>query len=112
MSVEPFTVKKPVKEAYAMTTGLGLYNFFLNGEKVGKDEMTPGWTSYRRHLLYQTYEITDFLKEGDNVAGAMLAPGWYKGVMGLTKARTITEIRLDLPWNFESVMKMEVRSRS
>ena len=82
-----FTVKKPVKEAYAMTTGLGLYNFFLNGEKVGKDEMTPGWTSYRRHLLYQTYEITDFLKEGDNVAGAMLAPGWYKGVMGLTKAR-------------------------
>ena len=82
-----FTVKKPVKEAYAMTTGLGLYNFFLNGEKVGKDEMTPGWTSYRRHLLYQTYEITDLLKEGDNVAGAMLAPGWYKGVMGLTKAR-------------------------
>lgn len=30
-----FIVEKPVKEAYAMTTGLGLYNFFLNGEKVG-----------------------------------------------------------------------------
>lgn len=82
-----FTVKKPVKAAYAMTTALGLYNFFLNGEKVGKDEMTPGWTSYRRHLLYQTYEVTDLLKEGCNVAGAMLAAGWYKGVMGLTKAR-------------------------
>ena len=82
-----FTVKKPVKEAYAMTTALGLYQFFLNGEKVGKDEMTPGWTSYRRHLLYQTYEVTDLLKEGYNVAGAMLAAGWYKGVMGLTKAR-------------------------
>lgn len=82
-----FIVEKPVKEAYAMTTGLGLYNFFLNGEKVGNDEMTPGWTSYCRHLLYQTYEVTDLLREGCNVEGAMLAPGWYKGVMGLTKAR-------------------------
>lgn len=82
-----FKVEKPVKEAYALTTGLGLYNFFLNGEKVGEDEMTPGWTSYQRHLLYQTYEVTDALKEGVNVAGAMLAAGWYKGVMGLTKAR-------------------------
>lgn len=80
-------VKKPLKEAYACTTALGLYNFFLNGKKVGEDEMTPGWTSYRRHLLYQTYEVTDCLKEGENMAGAMLGPGWYKGVMGLTKAR-------------------------
>ena len=80
-------VKKPLKEAYAVTTALGLYNFFLNGKKVGDDEMTPGWTSYQRHLLYQTYEVTEYLKEGVNCAGAMLAAGWYKGVMGLTKAR-------------------------
>ena len=82
-----FTIKKEVKEAYAYTTALGLYNFFLNGEKVGTDEMTPGWTSYQRHLLYQTYDIKDYLKVGENGAGAMLAAGWYKGVMGLTKAR-------------------------
>lgn len=80
-------VKKPLKEAYAVTTALGLYHFFLNGEKVGEDEMAPGWTSYRKHLLYQTYEVTEYLKEGYNTAGAMLAAGWYKGVMGLTKAR-------------------------
>lgn len=82
-----FQVRKPVREAFALTTGLGLYNFFLNGRKVGEDEMTPGWTSYRRHLLYQTYEVTEALREGGNTAGAMLAAGWYKGVMGLTKAR-------------------------
>ena len=80
-------IEKPVKEAFACTTALGLYNFFLNGKKVGKDEMTPGWTSYRRHLLYQTYDVTEYLVQGENVAGAMLAAGWYKGVMGLTKAR-------------------------
>ena len=82
-----FTVRKKVKAAYAFTTALGLYNFYLNGEKVGNDEMTPGWTSYRRHLMYQTYDITHLLKPGVNVAGAMLGAGWFKGVMGLTKAR-------------------------
>lgn len=82
-----FQIKEKVKEAYAYTTALGLYNFYINGKKAGEDEMTPGWTSYRRHLLYQTYEVTDLLKEGANVAGAMLGAGWYKGVMGLTRAR-------------------------
>lgn len=82
-----FRVKGKVREAYAFTTALGLYNFYLNGEKVGEDEMTPGWTSYRRHLLYQTYDVASALKEGINVAGAMLGAGWYKGIMGLTRAR-------------------------
>lgn len=82
-----FMVKEKVKEAYAFTTALGLYNFYLNGIKVGSDEMTPGWTSYLRHLLYQTYDVTEHIKEGTNVAGAMIGAGWYKGVMGLTKAR-------------------------
>ena len=82
-----FSVRKKVKAAYAFTTALGLYNFYLNGQKVGEDEMTPGWTSYRKHLLYQTYDITRLLKQGVNTAGAMLGAGWFKGVMGLTKAR-------------------------
>ena len=56
-----FEIKKEVKEAYAFTTALGLYQFYLNGRKVGEDEMTPGWTSYRRHLLYQTYDVTEYL---------------------------------------------------
>ena len=82
-----FALKKAVKSAYAFTTALGLYNFYLNGSKVGDDEMTPGWTSYRKNLLYQTYDVARYLKPGVNVAGAMLGAGWYKGVMGLTKAR-------------------------
>ncbi len=82
-----FTVKGKVKEAYAFTTALGLYQFYLNGEKVGTDEMTPGFTSYKKHLLYQTYEVTQLLKEGQNAAGASLGAGWYKGVMGFIGAR-------------------------
>ena len=82
-----FSVGKGLTEAYAFTTALGLYQFYLNGSKVGTDEMTPGWTSYRRHLLYQTYDVTGCLKEGINTAGAMVGAGGYTGVMGLTRSR-------------------------
>lgn len=82
-----FTVKPGLRAAYACTTALGLYNVYLNGQKVSTDEMTPGWTSYNRRLLYQTYEVTDMLHPGLNMAGAMLGAGWYKGVMGLTRSR-------------------------
>ncbi|MDY3918028.1 MAG: family 78 glycoside hydrolase catalytic domain [Candidatus Limivivens sp.] len=82
-----FRVTKPVKNAYVCATALGLYHLYLNGQKVGKDEMTPGWTSYHKHLCYQTYEITELLKEGENAVGAMLGAGWYKGMMGFLHAR-------------------------
>ncbi len=82
-----FRVRGKIRAAYACTTALGLYYFYLNGRKVGKDEMTPGWTSYKKHLCYQTYDVTEYVKEGYNAAGAMLGAGWYRGAMGLTKAR-------------------------
>lgn len=82
-----FELKKKVKNAYAYVTALGLYNFYLNGKKVGNDELTPGWTSYNRNLLYQSYEVTKYLEKGTNCSGAILGAGWFKGVMGLTKAR-------------------------
>ena len=82
-----FAVRPGIRVAYACTTALGLYNFYLNGTKVSTDEMTPGWTSYNRRLLYQTYDVTALLHPGTNRAGAMLGAGWYKGVMGLTRAR-------------------------
>lgn len=73
--------------AYVCATGLGLYRFFVNGEKAGEDEMTPGWTSYHKHLCCQTYDVTGLLKEGENVLEAMLGAGWYKGKMGFLLRR-------------------------
>ncbi|WP_069998640.1 alpha-L-rhamnosidase [Cellulosilyticum sp. I15G10I2] len=82
-----FQVKGKVKEAYAFTTALGLYKLYLNGKKIGIDELTPGWTSYNKRLLYQTYDITDSLQEGENAIGAEVGAGWYKGVMGFELQR-------------------------
>ncbi|WP_099469739.1 alpha-L-rhamnosidase [Konateibacter massiliensis] len=82
-----FCVKGKIKEAFAFTTALGIYEFYLNGRKVGEDLLTPGWTSYNRHLLYQTYDVRDCLKDGENGIGASLGAGWYKGVMGFEHRR-------------------------
>jgi len=74
-----FSVKKEVKAARIYATALGLYELNLNGTTVGENTLAPGWTSYDKRLLYQTYDITDFIKKGGNLLKAGLGCGWYKG---------------------------------
>jgi alpha-L-rhamnosidase len=82
-----YHLDKPIKSAFAYSTALGLYEFYINGKKVGKDVLTPGWTSYNKRTLYQTYDVTDYLQTGDNAIAVMLGAGWYKGVMGFVGNR-------------------------
>ena len=79
-----FSIKKKVKRATAYSTALGVYELRLNGDKVGNDYLLPGWTDYKKRLYYQTYDITDDLKQGENVVGAIVADGWYAGYVGFT----------------------------
>ncbi|HWR99719.1 MAG TPA: glycoside hydrolase family 78 protein [Prolixibacteraceae bacterium] len=77
------TILKPdVKSARLYVTSLGLYEFQINGNKIGNDCFTPGWTDYNKRVYYQTYDVTSQLKEGENVFGAILADGWYAGYLG------------------------------
>lgn len=78
---------KKVKRAFAFTTALGLYHFYINGHRIGEDEFTPGWTSYHHHLLYQSHDVTRYIKEGANMLGAHIGAGWYKGDMGSARTR-------------------------
>lgn len=82
-----FQADGEIESAYVCTTALGLYYFYINGNKVGEDELAPGWTSYKKHLCYQTYEVTDYVKKGNNVFSAMIGAGWYKGKMGFLLLR-------------------------
>jgi alpha-L-rhamnosidase len=75
---DSFDVTSPVKSARLYATALGAYEMFLNGERVGKDFFAPGWTDYRERVMYQTYDVTGMVKQGGNVLGALLAPGWYE----------------------------------
>jgi alpha-L-rhamnosidase len=74
-----FTLRGPVARARAYVTSLGLYEMQLNGQRVGEDLLTPGWTSYNKRLQYQVYDVTPLLKAGANAVGAYLGSGWYRG---------------------------------
>ncbi len=74
-----FTLDAPVLQARLYITALGLYECTINGQRVGQDLFTPGWTDYRRRVQYQVYDVTDVLHEGENVIGVILGDGWYCG---------------------------------
>ena len=73
-------------DARLYITGLGLYEAYLNGHRVGEDLLTPGFTKYTSYVRYQTYDVTALLRE-DNELQVTLGDGWYKGRFGL-KGRT------------------------
>lgn len=72
-----FTLKKEVKQALAFVTGLGQFDFFLNGKKAGEHFLDPGWTNYDKEVLYVTFDLTKQLKQGKNAIGFMLGGGFY-----------------------------------
>ena len=74
-----FELKKEVKKARLYITSHGLYEAYINGEKVTNHLFTPGWTSYHKRLQYQVYDVTNLLKQGNNATGVILGDGWYKG---------------------------------
>ncbi len=76
-----FTCSGIIQSARLYLSALGLYQVFLNGEKVGSDLFTPGWTSYNKRIQYQTYDVTGMLKSG-NVLSAVVGDGWYRGNIG------------------------------
>ncbi len=79
-----FTVAGPIRRATAYVSALGLYELCLNGRRVGTQLLAPEWTSYRKRIPYQTYDVTGLLRPGENVATALLGEGWYAGRLMLT----------------------------
>lgn len=73
-----FDLSKPVASAYAYVTGVGYYEFYLNGQKVGDHVLDPAITHYQTRTLYETYDITDILDEGDNAAGLWLGNSGFR----------------------------------
>jgi alpha-L-rhamnosidase len=77
-----FQIKKTVSSARLYVTALGAYEAFINGKRIGQNVFTPEYTNYNKRITYQTYDITPLLKNGKNVAGAMLGDGWYGSPVG------------------------------
>jgi alpha-L-rhamnosidase len=119
-----FTLDKAVASARLYATGLGASEFRLNGAKVGNAVLEPGYTDYRKRVLYTTYDVTSALRTGQNTLGVMLGHGIYDvqgrsnrytkftGSMGPMKALaqlevtftdgSRTEVVTDANWRAES----------
>ena len=76
-----FVLKKPLRKARLFATSRGIYELYLNGRRVGEDYFAPGLSQYDKRFYYQEYTVTDFLKDGGNGLGAILAEGWWSGAI-------------------------------
>ena len=85
-----------VARARLYATAHGVYTATLNGRRVGDHVLAPGWTSYHHRLRYQTYDVTDLVREGDNELEVLLGNGWFRGRLGWGNRRAVYGDRLAL----------------
>lgn len=79
--LQSFSVNRPVRKARMYCLGLGIYEAYLNGTKLGEEVLMPGLHTYDGYLQYQTLELSP--EPGDNTIGFLMGEGWYKGRYGL-----------------------------
>jgi hypothetical protein len=82
-----FAVQKQVRHARAYVTALGAYEMFINGQRLGSYVLTPGFTQFDKRVQYQTYDITNLLENGQNVAAAVFGAGWFGSGISWTAQR-------------------------
>ena len=72
-----FRITKPLTAAVLRMTGLGVYEAAINGRRISKDVLAPGWTAYTKRLQVQRYDVTELLA-ADNTLTVLLGKGWYR----------------------------------
>ncbi|GLY16320.1 alpha-L-rhamnosidase [Kineosporia sp. NBRC 101677] len=77
-----FTISAAPARARLTVTARGLVVPYINGARVGDDELLPGWTDYRTRIQYRTFDVTDLVHAGENVLAAEVGEGWWSGFVG------------------------------
>ena len=72
-----FKTNKKIKKATAFITAAGLFELYINGDKIGDHRLDPMYTRFDRRNLYVTFDVTREFKNGDNALGVILGNGWY-----------------------------------
>ena len=72
-----FQAKKKVKSARAYLAAAGLFELYMNGEKIGNHRLDPLYTRFDRKNFYLTFDVTNQMQEGANAIGVLLGNGWY-----------------------------------
>lgn len=71
------SLEKKVKQALVFISGMGHYELFINGDKVGNSFLAPGWTDYDDYALFNTYDVTQMFSSTKNAIGVMLGNGFF-----------------------------------
>ena len=97
-----FNLLKKIARASLYATAQGHVEMHINGQRVGDEYFTPGWTDYRKRIYYRTYDVTDLVKRGANAVGVVLGDGWFRGNISIldqnqygTKLRLLTQLQID-----------------
>lgn len=99
-----FSETGDIKSASINICGLGQYELYINGNKIGDRFLSPGWTLYQKRCLYNTYDITRQIKKGNNAIGVIVGNGFYninreryrKLVVAYDYPRLIFSVRLEM----------------
>lgn len=83
-----FELKKPIQQARAYIAGIGFYELYINGKKVGDHVLDPSQSTYSKRVYYETYDIGNYLLEQKNSMVVPVAPGWF----GTSRLRMQIEI--------------------
>ena len=70
-------LKKQVKNAKVYIMGMGLYELYINGNKIGDQVLAPVPTDYTKNVKYNVFDVTSQLKEGKNMLGTILGNGRF-----------------------------------
>lgn len=100
-----FQLKKDIQSATLFISARGLYEAMINGQRVGQDYLTPGWTAYQARIQYQAYDVTNLLLKGNNAIGVSLGNGWFRGEIGFTKSKNLYGTELSLISQLEVTFK-------
>jgi len=90
-----FELKKQVKRASAYICGLGLYELYINGTRIGDKVLDPGQTDYKKRILYSTYDVTNNLTTGRNTMGIILGNGRYVRDYGYDFPKLIFQLLIE-----------------
>jgi alpha-L-rhamnosidase len=91
-----FVAKPKIVSARLYVTSRGLNEVEINGQRVGQDVLSPGWTAYQSRIQYFSYDVTDLVKTGPNAIGATLGDGWYRGFLAWNNNRNVYGQKLAL----------------
>ncbi|UUU26398.1 glycoside hydrolase family 78 protein [Streptomyces sp. DSM 40750] len=109
-----FEARAGVRSARLYATALGVYEAYVNGERAGTAELSPGSTSYDRTLYAQASDVTAAVRTGGNVIEIVLSDGWYRGQVGAFRLPagwgTVLGARAELHLAYEDGSRQVVRS--